>query len=526
MRVRVPLLALMVIYAKAIEVTKVDADIVAVFVWSGKKEKEIVWSEEAKKVDVALGGILSEVATTEDFEAKQGATLLIHSHGKIPAKRILLVGLGNVSEMTMFDLQTIGATIGRVAKKVASKRVAVALAEELFDVFDKNAVSQGMVEGIRLGTYSFIKHKSEEEQKKEKIIDEVWLLASARRLDAVSDGIGKGQMVADAVLFARDLVNEAPSTTTPTYLATVAKNIAKADSRNLRNSQFRESRVTAEALGPAEMEKLGMGALLGVARGSDEEPRFIKLVYDGGGRKTVALIGKGITFDTGGLSLKDAKNMETMKLDMAGAATILAVFSVLSILKPKAKVVGLISATENMPGPKAVKPGDVVRAMNGKTIEILNTDAEGRVVLADALSFAAEKIKPDTIIDLATLTGACMVALGHDYAGLFVNNEELAKKIEEASKTSGERLWRLPLVKEYRELLKSTIADIQNVGGGRYGGAITGALFLADFVPEKTPWAHLDIAGPSFAEKDAPLTPVGGTGYGVRLLLGYLSSFI
>lgn len=506
MRVQVPLLALMKFQAKISEPTKVEVDLVAVFVWLGKKEKETVWSEEAKKVDAALGGMLTEIATIEDFEPKQGSTLLIHTHGKIAAKRVLLVGLGKPTELSIFHVQTIAASIGRVAKKVAAKRVAVALTSELS--------SQGMVEGIRLGTYTFIKHKSEEEQKKEKSIDEVFLLAPPNRLDGVANGIAKGQMVADAVIFARDLVNDPPSTTTPAYLANVAKSLAK-----------HNKAMTCEVMGPAEMEKLGMGALLGIARGSDEEPRFIKLVYDRGSRKTVVLIGKGITFDTGGLSLKNANNMETMKLDMAGAAAILGVFSVLSILKPKCKVVGLISATENMPGPKAVKPGDVLRAMNGKTIEVLNTDAEGRVVLADALSYAGEKIKPDLMIDLATLTGACVVALGHEYAGLFVNNDPLAKDIEDACKSSGERLWRLPLVKEYREKMKSNVADIKNIGGDRYGGAIAGALFLQDFVPEGTPWAHLDIAGPAFAEKDAPLTPLGGTGYGVRLLIQYLTSF-
>lgn len=504
----------MIFQAKSTEVTKVEADLVAVFAWEGKKEKEMVWSDEAKKIDVALGGMLMEVATTEDFEAKQGATLLVHSHGKIPGKRILLVGLGKPAELTMFDWQTIAATIGRKAKAVAAKRLAVALPDELFEVFDKEAVGQGLVEGIRLGTYSFIKHKSVEEQKKEKTIDEVWLLVEPRRLDSISVGIARGQTVAGAVVFARDLVNEPPSTTTPTYLAEVARALAK------KNPSIR-----SEILTPAEMKKLGMGALLAIARGSDEEPRFIKLLYDGGGRKTVALLGKGITFDTGGLSLKDSKNMETMKLDMAGASAILGVFSVLPILKPKIKIVGLISATENMPGPRGVKPGDVVAAMNGKTIEILNTDAEGRVVLADALSYAAAKVKPDVMIDLATLTGACMVALGEEIAGVFANDAKLASTLKEAAQHSGEKVWELPLAKEYKEGLKSAVADIQNISKTKYGGAITGALFLAEFVPEGIPWAHLDIAGPAFAEKDAPLTPVGGTGYGVRLLLNFLSVF-
>jgi leucyl aminopeptidase len=248
------------------------------------------------------------------------------------------------------------------------------------------------------------------------------------------------------------------------------------------------------------------------------------MTYKGTGKKTIALVGKGITFDTGGLSLKPSQSMETMKLDMAGAATILGIFSVLHILKPKVNIVGILCATENMPGPKAVKPGDVVTIMNGKTVEILNTDAEGRMVLSDGLSYAVEKIKPDVIIDIATLTGACMVALGEDVAGLFSNNKELARTLLAHAEASGEKLWELPLVSGYKESLKSTVADLKNISNSKYGGAITAALFLQEFVPDSVPWAHLDIAGPSFAEKNTLLTPYGGTGYSVITLLSYLLS--
>jgi leucyl aminopeptidase len=264
-----------------------------------------------------------------------------------------------------------------------------------------------------------------------------------------------------------------------------------------------------------------MGGLLGIARGSAEEPKFIHLTYSGGG-KTVALIGKGITFDTGGLSIKSAKGMETMKRDMAGAAAILGVFRVLAELKPNVNVVGLIAATENMPGSRAIKPGDIVRAMNGKTIEILNTDAEGRVILADALSYAAEKIKPNAVVDLATLTGACVVALGEEIAGLFSNNVALSTKLKDAAVKSGERVWELPLASEYRDMMKSTVADVANATATRYAGAITAALFLSEFVPETLPWAHLDIAGPAYAEKRTAMSAVGGTGFGVRTILTYL----
>ncbi|MBI4066442.1 leucyl aminopeptidase [Candidatus Gottesmanbacteria bacterium] len=497
--------------AKQTDVTKLESGLLAVFASQAKDKDGFTLSEEAKKVDSALGGMLTEVATAEEFESKEGNLLLIHSHGKIPAKRLLLVGLGEPSELTVADLQAITAKLGRKAKEVAAKRVAVSLPKELLDIFGAERACQAIVEGLILGTYTFFKHKSEESRKKEKHIEDVIVLTTPPRLNAAAAGISRGQTVSRAVNFARDLVNGPPSVTTPSYLAEVAKKLVKG-----------QESVTCEVLTPKEMKALGMEAILGIARGSDEEPRFIILKYRGGGGKTVCLAGKGITFDTGGLSLKDSKNMETMKHDMAGAATILGVFSVLPVLKPKVNVVGLIAATENMPGSKAVKPGDVVTAMNGKTIEILNTDAEGRVVLADALSYAGAKFKADVIVDLATLTGACMVALGEEIAGLFTEDYELATHLKHAAESSGERIWAMPLAKEYKELLKSDVADVKNISGSKYGGAINGALFLAEFVPEGVPWAHLDIAGPAFAEKDASLTPKGGTGFGVRMILQWL----
>lgn len=514
---------------KPTDVTKIDADMVVVFasVSDGKDVKDwdrVILSREANSIDQALGGELTEIAKTEGFEAARGSTHLFYTHGNIAAARVLLVGLGKVSELTMAYLQEIAAAIGRRAKSAGVKRLAVSVPTDLLNTFIQHHsngagfsiqfLSEGLVEGLTLGTYVFNRHKSKETQEKETYIEEVMLLIAAGKLDSAALGIQKGEIVSRAVAFSRDLVNEPPSYTTPSHLGMVAKSLVKG-----------HAGTTCEVLGKGEMEKLGMGGILGIARGSDEEPKFIKLSYRGGGRKTICLVGKGITFDTGGLSLKPSDGMETMKLDMAGAAAILGIFSVLPLLRPKITVVGLISAAENMPSGKAIKPGDVVTAMNGKTIEILNTDAEGRVVLADALSYAVEKIQPDAIVDLATLTGACMVALGEDIAGLFANTASLAEALKKSAEASGERVWELPLAHEYKEILKSTVADIKNISGKRYGGAINGALFLAEFVPDAVPWAHLDIAGPAFAEKDAPLTPKGGTGFGVRMILQFLESF-
>jgi leucyl aminopeptidase len=279
-----------------------------------------------------------------------------------------------------------------------------------------------------------------------------------------------------------------------------------------------------KVLDRAECEKLGMGAFLGVAAGSEQPPKFIHLTYapPGRRRRRVAMIGKGITFDSGGLDLKTAESMLRMKDDMSGAAAVLAIMRALPTLKPAVEVHGLIAATENMPSGSALRPGDVLKAMNGTTIEVGNTDAEGRLTLADALCYANARIKPDEIVDLATLTGACVVALGPLCAGLLASDQPLADRLLAAAEQAGERVWQLPLIEEYRENLKSDVADLNNVGP-RGGGAITAALFLKEFAGA-TPWAHLDIAGPAFSEKDLPLAPKGGTGVAVRMLLTYLGA--
>ena len=281
--------------------------------------------------------------------------------------------------------------------------------------------------------------------------------------------------------------------------------------------------LSVEVWGKKKIESMKLAGLLAVNRGSQEEPRFILMRYKPAGkpRKKIALVGKGITFDSGGLSLKPSKSMETMKLDMAGGAAIIATMSRLPQLRPDIEVTGYVPTTDNLPGANAQKPGDVIRYLNGKTIEVLNTDAEGRLILADALALAARQ-KPDYMINLATLTGACMVALGSGVGGLFSNNQDLAERLLRCSRDTGEKLWQLPLVKEYREMIKSSVADMKNIGGA-HGGAITAALILQEFVAD-VPWAHLDIAGPAFAESDQTICPKGGTGFGVRTLLKFLST--
>jgi leucyl aminopeptidase len=328
---------------------------------------------------------------------------------------------------------------------------------------------------------------------------------------ALQNAVATAQAIIPAVFLARDLVNEPPSVATARFLADQATRACRGRG------------LSVEVWGKKKIESMKLAGLLAVNRGSQEEPRFIRIHYKPAGKpkKKVALIGKGITFDSGGLSLKPSKSMETMKLDMAGGAAVIAAMSCLPKLGLDVDVTGYVPTTDNLPGHNAQKPGDVIQYLNGKTIEVLNTDAEGRLILADALALAAQQ-KPDYMINLATLTGACMVALGTQVAGLFSNNQPLAGALLRGAEETGEKLWQLPLVKEYKDSIKSSVADMKNIGGA-HGGAIIAALILQEFVAE-LPWAHLDIAGPAFAEGDNLICPKGGTGFGVRTLINFLSS--
>lgn len=490
-------------------ITTVSADVLALFIPESDPDT-VIASADIALLDRSLGGVLSSVIRDEHFSGASGKTLSLHSHGKISATHIVLIGVGKKPERMADELITDGAIIAKNAARHHARNVAIVVPTVGPD--SQEQLMSLLTEGVLFGNYTFNKHKKKEDEDTKHLFENVIFVVS-HEIPQMTVALKEAEAIAQAVCDARDLINEPPSITTPEHLSGIAQGLAKSSKS-----------VSVSVINKKEMESLGMGALLGIAKGATEEPKFIHLTYKGGGSKTVTVVGKGITFDTGGLSLKPPASMETMKLDMSGAAAVLSVFTVLAQLKPKITVHGLISATENMPGPHAVKPGDIVTAMNGKTIEILNTDAEGRVVLADAMSYAAKNIKSDAIIDLATLTGACMVALGEDVAGLFVNDPVLRDALVTSAKRTGERIWELPLVEEYKDLLKSPVADIKNIAKTRYGGAIEGALFIGAFVPENTPWAHLDIAGPAFAEKESPATPLGGTGFGIRLLYDYIRS--
>ena len=475
----------------------------------GIYEGEKGLSKEAQTLDKSLGGTLSRALSAEEFKGKPGTATALHTQGRIPALAVVVVGLGKKDKLTLPALRMASAAGMAKAKALGAKKVAVALVDEAIRGAGAGDKAQVIVEGGLLGTYQFLKYKSEKDKKE---IQEVALLLSkpAERGRAQA-GTAKGEVVGGAVNFARDLVSEPAASLTPTLLAEEARKVA------------REAGLKIKVMEKAEVEKLGMGAFLGVSLGSDQPPKFIVLSYEperGRARRKIALVGKGLTFDSGGISLKPAGGMETMKCDMAGSAAVLATMRALGKLKPKVSVLGLIAATENMPSGRATKPGDVVRAMNGKTIEVVNTDAEGRLTLADALCYAVKE-KVDEAIDIATLTGACVVALGKVQMGVFANEEGLRRRVMDAAKRAGEGAWHLPLNEDLKEAMKSDIADMKNTGKAGEAGATMGGLFLQEFVGS-TPWVHLDIAGPAFIERETSLSPKGATGVGVRTFLYYL----
>jgi len=431
-----------------------------------------------------------EAAKANNFNGRERELLVTYDR----TRRHIIGGLGKKDKFGTEKLRRAAAAAGVRARALDLADMSVQL-----PAGDRAENTQAVVEGIALALYEYKRYKSRNHKA---------LKLATVRVDGDADAIRRGEVYARATCLTRDLVNEPPSVCTPRYLADAARRIAV---KGVKAQVFDEKKIA----------KMKMGGLQGVAIGSTEPARFVHLTYRApGARKTIAIVGKGITFDSGGLCLKPADGMLNMKDDMSGAGAVIGVFSALSELKPRVNVHGIFAATENMPGGSAYKTRDVLRAMNGKTMEIINTDAEGRLVLADALSYAS-RLKPTEIIDLATLTGACVVALGPDISAIFTASDKIQKGLLAAAKAEGEKLWPLPLENEYMEMIKSDVADMKN-SGGRWGGAITAALFLREFVDEGIPWAHLDIAGPALVESDRPYRPAGGTGVMVRTLLRYL----
>ncbi|MEO7556921.1 MAG: leucyl aminopeptidase [Acidimicrobiales bacterium] len=439
----------------------------------------------------ALESVDPAVAAASGFKAELGQTVLL------PGR--LLVGVGPEAQLDASVVRRVSAIVARAATRV----------EHIAVPAPPPGQHQALAEGLALGAYSFRTYKSGDGPRLQRITVAGGGGARARAaLDA-------GLRTAEAVNVARDLVNEPGGTLTAAVFAERAVALAEGGA------------FTVDVLDDKAIRKRGFTGLLAVNRGSTQPARFLELTYEPAtaARATVALVGKGVTFDSGGLSLKSAEGMTWMKGDMGGAAAVLAAVSACGDLGVKVRVRGFVPLTDNMPGGDAQRVGDIIRYANGKTVEVLNTDAEGRLILADAL-IAASAERPAAIVDLATLTGACVVALGGKVAGLMSDHDGWAAQVHAAADAAGERVWRLPLVDEYRKDLDSKIADLKNITGGRYGGAITAALFLREFVGEGIPWAHLDIAGPAFNEGSEDGTePVGGTGFAVRTLLQLLKSY-
>jgi leucyl aminopeptidase len=448
---------------------------------------------------------LMTLAHGAKLKGKVGESLLVPTHGTdvIAARAVLLVGLGKKAKVTN---DVVRRAIGKVAPQVAKLgSAATTLAQAGRPAED---AVQAVVEGAILGAYRFDRYKTKEEDRPQ--LGAVTVLGSARwDTKAAKAAVERARVVAEAATWARDLVNTPAGDMTPSDIAAAAVAMAK------------EVGLEVKVWDEKDLAKGGFGGILGVGQGSATPPRLIELAYKGAAaaQAPIALTGKGISFDSGGLSLKQPDWMETMKGDMGGAASILATMKAIAILKPKVNVIAAIPSAENMPSGSATRPGDVLKHRGGKTSEVLNTDAEGRLVLADALAYLAEK-GPRVIIDTATLTGACMVALGEDVWGAMGNDRGLIRDVISAGDAVGEPGWELPLYEPYKKLIESNVADIKNIGK-RYGGAITAALFLAEFAGD-TPWVHMDIAGPAFAETAGDYTPKGGTGVPVRTLVRYV----
>ena len=485
-------------------VVTTPADRVAVELLAVPIGKDGAFGPGADVVDAALGGGLAAFLVEAGFEGKLGETLAVPTGGKLRAKAAILVGIGDPAALTVDGVRRAAAAIARRASKAASVGTTLAVAGAKLDAAD---AAQAVAEGFVLGAYQYLDYKGDATPSK---LKKVAVISDAGAV--VRNAVTRGAAIGDAVTWARDMVNTPSKEKSPADMVVAARRL------------LRGSGVTVQAFEGARLEAERFGGVIGVGQGSQQAPRFLKMTYAprGARGKPLAFVGKGVVFDSGGLSLKTAGGMETMKTDMSGGAAVIAAMSTLQDLGVKTRVTGYVPLVENMPSGTAIRPGDVLKIRNGKTVEVLNTDAEGRLILADALSLASDE-KPAAVIDLATLTGACMVALGDKIAGLMGNDDAWVVQVRSAADRAGEPVWHLPLPQEYRKQLESEVADLKNIGGS-YGGALTAGLFLQEFV-DGAPWVHLDIAGPARANADDGYLTKGGTGYGVRTLVELARNF-
>ncbi len=484
------------------DITAVKADATVIFLFEGDKAP--------KDVDGKLGGRISAIIKKKSFVPKKLAVRRVDTLGKLPADSILLVGLGSKDDFSGEVMRRASAKAALAARESGAESLALSISGLASKKNPADELAQCAAEGILLSLYKFDEYKKKPEENGGDLRSVIFA-CGGDKVD-VEGGVDTAEKLCKGVALARNLGNQPANTATPTYIANTAL------------KECRKVGVKCRILEKKDVERLGMGSFLAVAKGSAEPPKFIVMEYFNGAKreKPIVLVGKGLTFDTGGISIKPSANMEDMKFDMSGGGAVIGAMTAAASLKLRKNLVGLVPCTENMPGGRATKPGDVARSITGLTVEIINTDAEGRLILADALGYA-QRYKPRAVVDLATLTGACMVALGVHASGLMGNDQKLVDAVLEAGEKTGERCWQLPLWEDYDDQIKSQVADVKNVGD-RYGGAITAAAFLKKFTDY--PWAHIDIAGTAYGAK--PRTPYmtsGSAGIGVRLLIRFIRDF-
>ncbi len=493
----------MKVKASARDATKVRADALIVNLFQGVKKPGGVTGA----VDSALDGAISKLVAAGEIKGTLGQVTTIHVFGQVPASRVVVVGLGRKREFDAEAARRATAAAMRAMKRVGAKRVATVLHGAGEGGLDAAAAAQAVTEGALLGLYEY--QRPGKPLKKDGVTELTIVERARSKLPAIRAGIERGRIIAEGAMLARDMSNSPANHMTPTDMAVRAEQAAV------------DAGLDITVFDREEMEERGMGALLGVSKGSAQPPKFIILEYKGDpdSEKAIGLVGKGVTFDSGGISLKPAGGMAEMKTDMSGGAAVIGAMRAIGLLKPKINVTGLVPAAENLPSATAQKPGDIVTALNGKTIEVDNTDAEGRLLLADALSYG-NQIGLSPMIDIATLTGAILVSLGKVATGAFTNNQRTVDRLLKASRATGEKMWQFPMFDEYKKQNKSEVADVKNTGG-RNAGSITAALFLAEF-SEKTPWVHLDIAGTARAASTDGYTPKGSSGVPVRTLVQFV----
>ncbi len=482
---------------------------------STKKKTQLLCGfvlENTNKV-LGLGTFDSKTASSinqslKDMEGKMGRLSIIPVVGKKSAQRILLAGLGKKENLTKDTIRFVSGKIAQKARELKLKEFSIIVPPSF--VTEQNSSVSQIIEGSKMALYKFDKFKAE---KAENSPDLTIIISKSKK---ILQTIKTAQIVADGAIFTKSIANLPPNECTPTTLANFAKTVSK------------KNKMKCTVISKSELKKRGFGGITAVGQGSKNEPKLIILEHNHGSRneKPIVLVGKAVTFDTGGISLKPGEKMDEMKFDKCGGCTVLGIMKAVSELRLPINVVGIIPSVENMPGGESYRPGDIIKLYNGKTAEILNTDAEGRLILADALAYGEKHYSPKAIIDFATLTGACIIALGTNVAGMVSNNEKLTKKINESSKRTTEEVWELPLNQDYMDMIKSEVADMKNIGIGRAAGTITAAAFLRNAI-EDTPWIHIDIAGVAWtqiATKEKSYNPKGATGFGVRLILDYLQN--